>query len=67
MNTFESLKTEIESCLDHYADAVQGADEDFSLSEFVSYLVMEVCDKADRLVVLEVLQDMVRQDGVDMA
>jgi hypothetical protein len=62
MNEEETLKAEIESCWNHFMDAT----EVISLEEFVSYLLIEVCDKSERLNVLGVLQDMILEDGRDM-
>ncbi len=55
---FESLKTEILSCLDHYADSVNGSDEDYSLKEFVTYLLFEVVDESERTGFIQSLSEL---------
>ena len=59
MKNETELRSIIESAILHYGDAVQGSDGDYTLSDFVTYLVCEVMDDSERneiAVALETLE-----------
>lgn len=66
-HTITSLRKEMRSCINHYGDAVQGSDEDYSLSDFVTYLVCEVLDKAERIEIRVALETMLTFDAPEDA
>lgn len=61
MKTESDLNKLLQDIMAHYGDAVQGSDEDYTLSDFVTYIVSEVMDASERIevaVAIEVVQQM---------
>lgn len=49
MKTEADLNKLLEDIVRHYGDAVQGSEMDYTLSDFVTYIVSEVMDISERL------------------
>lgn len=46
-NNFRSLQTKMAEAQRYYADSVQGSDEDFSIQEFVAWVLVEMAEEFD--------------------